>query len=179
MTLILLQPGDVEIFGGEGGWSGDGSALASQLLEIIGDSGPTFPLLSSSQTIEAPPSSGAPLASPNLVCTRVSDRLSVILYSYCARKTPIGAGRDRPSTLFMAWNPAPGSFALMTYALDNATIESITMRSAGDSPSEQFTLTFDEVIYTYDTYSGTNPLPSQTKLGWSYKTNQPIEQFSN
>lgn len=179
MTLILLPPGDVGIFGGEAGWSSDGSPLASQLQAIIGDSGPAFLLLSSSQTIEAPPSAGAPLSSPNLVCTRSTDRLSVILYGYCARKAPIGAGRDRPSTLFMAWNPAPGTLALMTYALNNATIESIAMRSAGDAPTEQFTLTFDEVIYSYDTYSGADPLPGATKLGWSYTTNQPIEQFSS
>jgi type VI secretion system secreted protein Hcp len=179
MTLILLQPGDIGIFGGERGWSSDGSPLANQLQEIVGDSGPAFPLLSSSQTIEAPPSSGTPLASPSLLCTRLADRLSVILYSYCARKMLIGAGRDRPSTLFLAWNPVPGTFALMTYALHNATIESIAMTSAGEAPTEQFTLTFDEVLYAYDTYSGVSPLPGATKLGWSYTMNQPIEQFSS
>jgi len=184
MDLILLQPGDVDIFGGDK----DGSSMIDNVWrDKILDLGPCLELVSIHQGMKqqittdvsnSARTSGRPIIT-EFTCTKYVDKTSVKFYEYCLSATPLGKG-DKPTVIYIGRNSGAATTAnIMRFELRDAIISEIQFQShPDDMPTEQFKLNFTEILWTYTMQANDMTTPGSKRAGWSISRNRPIGKFT-
>lgn len=187
MDLILLQPGNPDIFGTDAAPS-VGNGLIDKL-STSGqiDIGQCIELVSMQQGMKqqittdvsnATRTSGRPIIT-EFTCVKYVDKLSVKFYEYCLRAEPLGKGAKQPTKLYIARNSGDKTVNIVTIELRDAIISEIQMQShPDDMPTEQFKLSFTEILWHYTAQAADTTAAGKTSTGWSIARNRPIERFS-
>lgn len=201
MDLILLQPGNTEIFGSganpnswkeggslvdnvpwgvkppEGSTGGDLSFDGSHCIELVSvhqgmKQQVTTDVSNSART------SGRPIIT-EFTCVKYVDKLSVKFYEYCLRAQPLGAGEKQPTKIFICRNSGDKIANIMTIALRDAIVSEIQFQShPDDMPTEQFKLNFTEILWTYSVQRADTGSAGNISSGWSMARNRLIGQFT-
>jgi type VI secretion system secreted protein Hcp len=198
MDLILLEPGNPEIFGGENSWKGGGSLIDGQAwggtVKAQGDSskeevkfGQCLELVSVHQGMKqqlttdvsnSARTSGRPVIT-EFTCVKYVDKTSVKFYEYCLRAEPLGTGVDNPTTIYLCRNSGDKLANIITIKLRDAIISEIQMQShPNDMPTEQFKLSFTEILWAYTVQLADTGTGGKMSAGWSIARNRPIGQFT-
>jgi type VI secretion system secreted protein Hcp len=190
MDLILLQPGNEEIFGGEkNDWKTGGSLIdgewRDQILEIAAK--PCIELVSIHQGMKqqvttdvsnSARTSGRPIIT-EFTCVKYVDKTSVKFYDYCLRANPLGQGKDKPTKLYICRNSGDSTANIMTFWLRDALISEIQFQShPDDMPTEQFKLNFTEILWEFSVQLADTTRAGKKSSGWSLARNRPIGQFT-
>lgn len=193
MDLILLQPGNAESLFGSGdtnGWATGGSLIdADGLTEELGqDFGQCIELVSVHQGMKqqittdvsnSARTSGRPVIT-EFTCTKYVDKTSVKMYEHCLRAEPIGKGKDQPTRIYILRNSGDKTANILTFELRDALISEIQFQShPDDMPTEQFKLSFTEILWTYTVQNADTSLAGNKMSGWSVSRNRPIGQFTD
>ena len=190
MDLILLQPGNLDLFSNAGSRDQDGGPIAETWRNALPDLGQCIELISLHQGMKqqittdisnSARTSGIPIVT-ELTLTKYVDRTSVKFYEYCLRAEPLGKGKDQPTKIFIARNAGDNTGNIITIALRDAIISEIQLQThPDDMPTEQFKLNFTEILWTCSTLNlqkaGPGPA-SELVTGWSIARNRPIGQFT-
>ncbi len=182
MDLILLQPGNADVFGGANGWDNGGSLIddvwrgdlkIGQCLELVSihqgmKQQVTTDVSNSART------SGRPVIT-EFTCVKYVDKTSVKFFDYCLRAEPLGAGKDQPTILYILRNSGDKTGNILTIALRDALITEIQFQSnPNDMPTEQFKLNFTEILWTYTVQKADAKSAGNLSAGWSIARNRPI-----
>ncbi len=202
MDLILLQPGNPEVFGGKNGWkdggslidglawTSDGKATKAQDGSKGGDVsfGQCLELVSMHQGMKqqittdvsnSARTSGRPVIT-EFTCVKYVDKTSVKFYEYCLRAEPLGTGKDHPTKIFIARNSGDKTANIITIELRDAIISEIQFQShPDDMPTEQFKLNFTEILWTYSVQRADTGSAGNLSAGWSIARNRPIGKFTD
>ena len=117
---------------------------------------------------------------PNLhdiTLVKYFDKTSPLLYKACLTAKPIGAG-DNTSKIFILRNSndesGKSSIAnILTIELTNAIVSAIETQShPNDMTTEQFTLNFTKVKWTYTSQSSDVVTGGNVEYGWSVEGNR-------
>lgn len=190
MDLILLEPGNGElVFGKTPDGSGGGSLVDaswrdSGALQYLG---PCIELVSLHQGMQqqmtmdvsnSARTSGRPVIK-EFTCVKYVDRTSVNLYDLCLRAKPLGTGADQPTRLYIARNSGDKTSNIITILLRDALISEIELQThPDDMPTEQFKLSFTEILWTYSVQLADGKPAVQHSTGWSLARNRPIGAFT-
>ena len=188
MALILLEPGNPELVFGktpDGGNGGNGGidAIWRDAAALQG-MGPCIELVSLHQGMKqqittdvsnSARTSGRPVIT-EFTCVKYVDRISVNLYDLCLRAKPLGTGTDQPTKLYIARNSGDSkTINIMTMALRDAIISEIQFQShPNDMPTEQFKLSFTEILWTFTVQEHDMSVAGNVQAGWSVMHNRPI-----
>jgi type VI secretion system secreted protein Hcp len=172
MNLILLQPGDPGLLGG------DGDTIASSGGAVDGPTGNCIEIVSLHQGIKqatisdvsnSARTSGRPVIT-ELTLVKYLDRYSVKFYDACLRAATLGRGPDQPTLLYLMNNSGERSVCVMKIALRDAMISEIQLQThPDDMPTEQFKLNFTEIVWS-SVQPGAN---AALDAGWSLARNKP------
>jgi len=189
MQTILLQPGDPEgIFGGKNsgaekaGGNLPGLSTIKDIISIVPEQ--CIELISFKQEMmqkmdEGSKTSGRPVLNA-FICTKYTDMSSVKLYDLCLRYKALGEGKERPTSIFVFDHPNHQISRLIKYSLRNAHITNMNVQSGlDDFPTEQFSLNFTEVLWTWYTLDDKGKVTGQNTAGWSVTMNKPIVLFTD
>jgi type VI secretion system secreted protein Hcp len=82
-----------------------------------------------------------------VTCTKAFDNMSPALFINCC----LGKTFDKITIDFVGavGDASKGSAIYLTYELQNAIITGHSISSGGDKPSESFSITFEEIVMTY------------------------------
>jgi len=188
MDLILLQPGDPAVFGGDNSWKNGGSLIDNEWRDEVLNLGQCLELVSIHQGMKqqittdvsnSARTSGRPIIT-EFTCVKYVDKTSVKLYEYCLSATPLGATADHPTYLYIGRNSGPAKTAnILKIALRDAIISEIQFQShPDDMPTEQFKLNFTEILWTYTIQAADMTTPGSLHAGWSIARNRPISSFT-
>jgi type VI secretion system secreted protein Hcp len=190
MDLILLEIGDNSFFGGtqqgsggtsiESAWKGAWPATinAAQCIELV-SLDQSLKQTVTTDVSNSARTSGRPIVS-EITCVKYLDRASVRMNDCCLRAVALGRGKDQPARIHMARNDGDSTFLVMTIALRDALVSSISLQThPDDMPTEQFTLNFTEIIWTYMRRTSDGKPAGIMTSGWSLARNRPIAQFSD
>lgn len=197
MDLILLQPGNPDIFGKLGNSWTDGGTLIQNKWEGIKaantngdlefDGTHCIELVSVHQGMKqqvttdvsnSARTSGRPIIT-EFTCVKYVDKLSVKFYEYCLRAQPLGINEDQPTKIFICRNSGDKVANIITIALRDAIISEIQFQShPNDMPTEQFKLNFTEILWTYSVQAANMQNAGNISSGWSLARNRPIGQFT-
>lgn len=200
MDLILLQPGDTTVVPDDNDWATGGTLINPSL----SSEGPWQGSMSKFVTTAgAPPfnpqkcielvsihqgmkqqmttdvsnsarTSGRPVVT-EFTCVKYVDKASVKFYDYCLRAKPIGAGAKAPTTVYVCRNSGDEMANIMSFQLRDAMISEIQFQShPKDMPTEQFKLSFTEIIWTYNVQCADTSNGGHYTSGWSMARNAPI-----
>ncbi|HSC79332.1 MAG TPA: type VI secretion system tube protein Hcp [Chitinolyticbacter sp.] len=194
MDLILLQPGDSDIFGGENSWANGGSLIDNfedvwkdfkppsknmgQCLELVSvhqgmKQQITTDVSNSART------SGRPIIT-EFTCVKYVDKTSVKFFEYCLRAQPLDTDPSKPTKIYIARNSGDKTANILTMSLRNALISEIQFQShPDDMPTEQFKLSFTEILWTYTVQKADTTTAGNLSAGWSIARNRPIGQFTD
>ena len=188
MDLILLQPGNPDVFGGDNSWANGGSLIDNEWRDEVLKLGQCIELVSIHQGMKqqvttdvsnSARTSGRPIIT-EFTCTKYVDKTSVKFYEYCLRAEPLGKGKDKPSMLYIARNSGDKTANILTFALRDAIISEIQFQShPDDMPTEQFKLNFTEILWTYTVQKADMSSAGNLSTGWSLARNRPIGQFTD
>lgn len=188
MDLILLQPGDSDVFGGPNNWDNGGSLIDNTWRDSVLALGECIELVSVHQGMKqqittdvsnSARTSGRPIIT-EFTCTKYVDKTSVKFYEYCLRAKPLGAGKGQPTKLYIARNSGENTGNIMTFQLRDAIISEIQFQShPDDMPTEQFKLNFTEILWTYTVQRADTKPAGNFATGWSIARNRPIGQFTD
>lgn len=188
MDLILLQPGNPEVFGGANSWDNGGSLIDKEWRDSVLDLGQCIELVSMHQGMKqqittdvsnSARTSGRPIIT-EFTLSKYVDKTSVKLYEYCLRAEPLGKGKDQPTKLHIARNSGNGTASILTILLRDAVISEIELQShPSDMPTEQFKLHFTEILWRHACQAGKAATAGETVTGWSIARNRPITQFTD
>lgn len=188
MDLILLQPGNQEVFGEVGDRNNGGSLIDDAWRDAVSDRGRCIELVSLHQgmkqqvatdSINAARTSGRPIIT-EFTCVKYVDKTSVKFYEYCLRAEPLGKGKDQPTRLYIARNSGEKTTNIITIALRDAIISEIQMQShPDDMPTEQFKLNFTEILWTCTVQNADASSAGTRTTGWSIARNRPIQEFTD
>jgi type VI secretion system secreted protein Hcp len=183
MELILMRPGKPGIIGENSSIDIDNDTLRDPALDFR----KCLELVSIQQGIKQPittdssqmaRTSGRPVIS-GFTCVKYVDQTSVKLYDYCLRAETLGSGKDEPTMLYIARNSGDRIGIMMTFALRDAIISEIQLQShPNDMPTEQFTLNFTEILWTYTIEGVDMSTRGSIQKGWSVIHNRPISSFT-
>jgi type VI secretion system secreted protein Hcp len=189
MDLILLQPGNAEVFGGLIDGADDNHALAQDGREI-GDIkfGQCIELVSlhqgMKQQITTDPvnlarTSGRPVIT-EFTCVKYVDKTSVTLNEYCLRAQSLSTDQKSPTKIFILRKSNENFDVLMTIELRDAIISEIQFQShPNDMPTEQFKLSFTEILWTYSVQGAGKANPGNFTSWWSIARNRSIAQSTD
>lgn len=191
MDLILLQPGDDEVFGGiKNDFATGGSLIDDQWRDEILKLGQCIELVSvhhgmkqqvTTDVSNSARTSGRPIIT-EFTCVKYVDKTSVKFYEYCLRAKPLDnliAHPDKPTKLYIARNSGENAGNIVTMQLRDALITEIQFQShPDDMPTEQFKLSFTEILWTYTVQTTNLKSSGNIAAGWSIARNRPIGQFS-
>lgn len=179
MDLILLQPGNPDILGG-GALRDHGAGMP--------DTGQCIVLVSLHQGMKqqittdvsnSARTSGRPVIS-EFTLVKYVDQSSVKFYDHCLRGEPLGKGKDQPTMLYIARNADDSTANIITIALRDAIISEIQLQTQpNDMPTEQFKLSFTEILWTYAAQQADLRTAGKQSSGWSIARNRPIGQFTD
>lgn len=188
MDLILLQPGDADVFGGTNSWDNGGSLIDNTWRDQVLALGECIELVSIHQGMKqqvttdvsnSARTSGRPIIT-EFTCTKYVDKTSVKFYEYCLRAQPLGKGKAQPTKLYIARNSGESTGNIMTFQLRDAIISEIQFQShPDDMPTEQFKLNFTEILWTYTVQRADTGPAGNLATGWSIARNRPIGQFTD
>lgn len=192
MDLILLQPGDDTVFGGEANsWTQGGSLIQynkdayDDNLKDIGDGTKQqcIELVSIHQGMKqqvttdvsnSARTSGRPIIT-EFTCVKYVDKTSVKFYEYCLRAQPLG--KDKKATkIYICRNSGDKVANIITIQLRDAIISEIQFQShPDDMPTEQFKLNFTEILWEYTVQlANTDRSKGKFATGWSLARNRSI-----
>ena len=189
MDLILLEPGNGElVFGktpdGSGGSLVDNSRRDGGALQ---DLGPCIELVSLHQGMKQQMTtdvsnlartSGRPVIT-EFTCVKYVDRSSVNLYDLCLRAKPLGTGAEQPTRLYIARHSGDRAASIITISLRDAMISEIQLQThADDMPTEQFKLSFSEILWSHSVQQADGKPAARRTTGWSLARNRPIGAFT-
>ncbi len=189
MDLILLQPGDSQVFSGANDWEQGGSLIdgrfggvdpslkLGQYIELVS----THQGMKQQVTTDVSNSartSGRPIIT-EFTCVKYVDKTSVKLYDYCLRAQTLGEGKDKPSFIYILRSSGNKTANIITFALRDALISEIQFQShPDDMPTEQFKLNFTEILWSYNVQQAEMKTLGKITAGWSLVHNRPITQFT-
>lgn len=197
MDMILLQPGDADVFGKmPNNWTTGGSLIQhdgktyDDNLANIGDGSiakkPCIELVSVHQGMKqqvttdvsnSARTSGRPTIT-EFTCVKYVDKTSVKFYEYCLRAQPLGKD-DNATTIYICRNSGDKVANILTIALRDAIISEIQFQShPDDMPTEQFKLNFTEILWTYTVQIANTGRAGSLASGWSLARNRPIGAFT-
>jgi type VI secretion system secreted protein Hcp len=187
MDLILLQPGDQEIFTSDNSYAEGGSLIDNQWRDQVLDLKKCIELVSMHQGMKqqittdvsnSARTSGRPIIT-EFTCVKYVDKTSVKFYDYCLRAQPLGKGPDQPTKLYIARNSGDKTANIITMSLRDCIISEIQLQThPDDMPTEQFKLSFTEILWTYTVQTTDMGTPGNVSAGWSIARNRPIGQFN-
>jgi type VI secretion system secreted protein Hcp len=183
MNFFLLQPGDPDLFDGDPIDGVEGMPEKDATF----DPGLCVPLISATQGMKqlvttdlsnAARTAGRPIVG-DFTLVRFVDALSVRLYQYCLQARPLGAGPERPTYLHMLSGSDGAARLVLTFALRDAILSEVQFQSHPDqdTPTEQLTLNFTEILWHYRIEKGGRPT-GELRAGWSLARNRPIASFT-
>lgn len=190
MDLILLEPGNTEVFGGDdNGWTTGGSLIDSEWRDDNIKFGQCLELVSVHQGMKqqvttdvsnSARTSGRPIIT-EFTCVKYVDKTSVKFYDYCLRALPLGKGKDQPTKIYVCRNSGDNTANIMTFVLRDAIISEIQFQShPDDMPTEQFKLNFTEILWEFTVQNAdTSRASGKKSSGWSMARNRPIGQFTD
>lgn len=195
MDLILLQPGDQDIFGGDNSWAEggslidkDGESVYKLDDDVAAKFGKCIELVSVHQGMKqqvttdvsnSARTSGRPIIT-EFTCIKYVDKTSVKLYEYCLRAQPIGKDTTNPSYIYILRNSGERTTNIMTFKLRDALISEIQFQShPDDMPTEQFKLNFTEIVWTYTVQLANTGKKGVKTSGWSLARNRYIADFTS
>ncbi|MBI5330580.1 MAG: type VI secretion system tube protein Hcp [Betaproteobacteria bacterium] len=188
MDLILLQPGNPDVFGGANSWDNGGSLIDDQWRDEVLKLGQCIELVSVHQGMKqqvttdvsnSARTSGRPVIT-EFTCVKYVDKTSVKFYEYCLRAEPLGKGKDKPTMLYIARNSGDKTANILTIALRDAILSEIQFQShPDDMPTEQFKLNFTEILWTYTVQKAEMSTAGNLSTGWSLVRNRPITKFTD
>lgn len=189
MDLILLQPGDKDVFPSANGWKTGGSLIDNEWrAKTVNLEKPCIELVSVHQGMKqqvttdvsnSARTSGRPVIT-EFTCVKYVDKTSVKLYDYCLRALPIGKGAANPTFIYVLRNSGENTANIITFALRDALISEIQFQShPDDMPTEQFKLSFTEVLWTTNVQTAEMENLGNVTTGWSLAHNRPIPQFTS
>jgi len=192
MDLILLEPGDPElIFGKESNdWATGGSLIDNvwRDSDALKDLGKCVELVSMQQGMKQPitsdvssaaRTSGRPVIT-EFTCVKYVDQTSVRMYDLLLRAQPLGSGADKPTKLYIARNSGDKTVNIITIWLRDAMISEIQVQThPNDMPTEQFKLSFTEILWRYAVQLADTKVAEQRLTGWSLTRNRPITEFTS
>ena len=188
MDLILLQPGNPEVFGGANSWDNGGSLIDNEWRDSVLNLGQCIELVSMHQGMKqqvttdvsnSARTSGRPVIT-EFTCVKYVDKTSVKFYEYCLRAEPLGKGKDQPTKLYIARNSGDKTANIITIELRDALISEIQLQShPDDMPTEQFKLNFTEILWTYTVQKADTGSAGNLFTGWSLARNRPIGAFTS
>ncbi|MBL8471851.1 MAG: type VI secretion system tube protein Hcp [Rhodocyclaceae bacterium] len=189
MDLILLQPGDQDIFGKlPNSWANGGSLVDNVWRDEVLDLQNCIELVSINQGMKqqvttdvsnSARTSGRPIIT-EFTCVKYVDKLSVKFYEYCLCAKPLGKGKDQPTKIYIARNSGDKTGNILTISLRDAIISEVQFTShPDDMPTEQFKLNFTEMLWTYTVQKADLTPAGNVSTGWSIARNRPIGQFTD
>ena len=192
MDLILLEPGEVEIFFGSkqsaAKWDGGGSLIPAGAVNVsTGNIGPCIEVISISQGMKqqvttdvsnSARTSGRPVIT-EFTCVKYVDKSSVYMYKNCLSANCIGS-KANPTKIHILRNTGEKATGIITFELRDALISEIHFQShPNDMPTEQFKLNFTEILWHYNIQTpDAKSSIGKIATGWSIARNQSIGQFS-
>lgn len=189
MDLILLEPGDSELFGGEdNGWATGGSLIDNEWRDEILKHKQSIELVSvhhgmqqqiTTDVSNSARTSGRPVIT-EFTCVKYVDKTSVKFYEYCLRAQPLGKGKDQPTKIYMMRNSGDATANIMTMQLRDAIVSEIQFQShPDDMPTEQFKISFTEILWEFTVQTAdTARTAGKHAAGWSVARNRPIGEFT-
>jgi type VI secretion system secreted protein Hcp len=187
MDLILMQPGNPEIFGAANSEDTGGGQIGQDWRDRIPGLGQCLELVSMHQGMKqqittdvstSARTSGRPVIT-EFTLVKYVDKMSVKFYEYCLRAEPLGKGKDQPTKLYIARNSGDKTASMITIWLRDAIISEIQLQTHPDEmPTEQFKLNFTEILWTYRVQKADADTAGTLSTGWSLAHNRPIEQFT-
>lgn len=189
MDLILLQPGNPELFGGDdNGWSTGGSLIDpgdwrdaniqfGQCIELVSvhqgmKQQVTTDVSNSART------SGRPIIT-EFTCVKYVDKTSVKFYEYLLRAEPLGKGADAPTKIYICRNSGDKTANIMTFSLRDAILSELQFQShPDDMPTEQFKLNFTEILWEFTVQNADTSRAGSKFSGWSLSRNRVIGSFT-
>jgi type VI secretion system secreted protein Hcp len=181
MDLILLEPGDTDILGGslieEKEWAEDNLTYRKSCIELVSINQGMKQQLTTDVSNSAR-TSGRPIIT-EFTCVKYVDKASVKLYEYCLRAQPIGKGKQA-TKIYVIRNSGDKMANIMTISLKDALVSEIQFQThPNDMPTEQFKLSFTEVLWEYTVQNNDMTRSGNLKAGWSLSCNRPIGQFTS
>ncbi len=184
MDLILLKPGDPSVMPSENSWATGGSLIdtdwvqnppqdwAEGKIELVS----VHQGLKQQMTTDVSNSartSGRPVIT-EFTCVKYVDKTSVVFYDRCLRAKPLGVGNDQPTVLYIARNSGDSMTNIMTFWLRDAMISEIQFQShPDDMPTEQFKLSFTEIIWEFTIQNTDASMGGNVSSQWSIAKNSP------
>ncbi|WP_035059811.1 Hcp family type VI secretion system effector [Andreprevotia chitinilytica] len=188
MDLILLEPGDQDIFGGDNSWTNGGSLIDNTWRDGVLNLKKCIELVSihhgmkqqvTTDVSNSARTSGRPVIT-EFTCVKYVDKTSVKFYDYCLRAQPLGKDKGQPTKIYIARNSGDKTANIMTIALRDALISEIQFQShPDDMPTEQFKISFTEIVWTYTVQLADTGTAGNISSGWSVSRNRPIGQFTD
>jgi len=188
MDLILLRPGNKDVFGGDNSWANGGSLVDGKDWGTDLNLGQCIELVSIHQGMKqqvttdvsnSARTSGRPIIT-EFTCVKYVDKTSVKFYEYCLRAQPLGKGAKEPTILYILRNSGDSIANIITMELRDALISEIQFQShPDDMPTEQFKLNFTEILWTYTVQAADMSTPGSMRSGWSLARNRPIGGFTD
>lgn len=182
MDLILLQPGNSDIIGStnstyiDNTWR-DEILQFGQCMELVSIHHGMKQQITTDVSNKAR-TSGRPVIT-EFTCVKYVDQTSVKLYDYCLRAATLGSGKDNPTKIYIARNSGDKTANIMTMALRDALITEIQFQShPNDMPTEQFKISFTEILWTFTIQDVDMSTPGSVHSGWSVMHNRPIGNFT-
>lgn len=180
MDLILLQPGDSDIFGGKDAGSLIDNVWRDKILDLAA---PCMELVSVHQGMKQQittdvsnqaRTSGRPIIT-EFTCVKYVDSSSVAMYDHCLRAKTLDSDPSKPTKIYIARNSGDKTANIITMALRDTIISEIQFQShPDDMPTEQFKLNFTEILWTYTLQDVQLGTPGNRQSGWSIKHNRPL-----
>jgi len=122
--------------------------------------------------------SGRPVIT-EFTCVKYLDATSVKLYELCLSAQPLGSGAAQPTKLYIARDSGDKTANIITIALREALISEIQLQThPDDMPTEQFKLSFTEILWTYSLQQADGQPGPRNTTGWSLARNRPISAFT-
>jgi type VI secretion system secreted protein Hcp len=190
VDLILLQPGNAQMFPDAPAlWpSGDSLIDPSANADWMGV-GRCIELVSIQQGMKHSGMTGVPHGTrTNVVGPIVTeftgvkyvDSLSVRLYDLCLRGESLDRGVEQPTRIHLCRNSGDKTARVLTFTLRDARITEIQLQShPDDMPTEQFKLSFTEVLWTNNGQAAQGSPVHPVTAGWSLIHNRSISRFSD
>ena len=179
MDLIILRPGKSDIIGEDSSTYIDNDKWRDPIfkfdkcLELVSIHQGMKQQITTDVSNKAR-TSGRPVIT-EFTCVKYVDQTSVKLYDYCLRAETLGSGKDEPTMLYIARNSGDRTGNIMTFALRDAIISEIQFQShPNDMPTEQFKLSFTEILWTFTVQEHDMSVAGNVQAGWSVMHNRPI-----
>lgn len=189
MDLILLEPGNGELVFGKAPDADKGGGIDATWRDAaaLRGMGRCIELVSIHQGMKqqvttdvsnAARTAGRPVIT-EFTCVKYVDATSVKLYELCLLAKPLGSGADQPTRLYIARHSDGKTANVITIALRDAMISEIQLQThPDDMPTEQFKLSFTEILWSHSVQQADGQPGTGQATGWSLARNRPISAFT-